>query len=286
MVIRFRTARLLLFLASPYWLIKVIYDFFIVVPEEYFNRVVLLSPVKGNLLLTFILLPFLCMAVSVFLHYFPARHKHSRSQQNMLTLSVLIMVIALSTVALNIPRFSEKNPQPVSVHDIIDLDNLSRRIVFSSNSYLGKIRMKAEERFFSFDSLSRTYEIKVEEIPELIRIKMTEETFLDRKNIRLKLESRGTPHRVRLLLHSTNEFTLFDSNFPFQRQKGGLEYSVLIGANPPSPLDIDLTLPQGTSCTLDFTIDYTNIPYPFETDGEHKTFDELLTFHQTFRIDT
>ncbi|MBN2532229.1 MAG: hypothetical protein JXB88_05025 [Spirochaetales bacterium] len=272
-----RIIRLILILPGPYWIIKLVLDFFIFIPEPIFCRIVLFSLLKGNILISLLLLPFITLAITVFLSFFPARHKRSRVQYNATTLFFIVVNLVLILTLLFIPHFSENRPQEVTVRNVIDFEDLTNQIVIDSSSPLGDVTLWNEQVVFNFETTSRKYILQKKYIPDLLAIDMVHTSFFDRNNVIITIRPEGTPNKIFLKVHADKEFTLYDSNFPFKKTGNGEDYEILIGAFPPSPLKITLTIPQDLSCVFSIQVDYVNIPFLLKASGKNKQIKTILT---------
>jgi len=275
-----RIIRLILFLPAPYWIIKLILDFFIFIPEPVFCHTVLFSLLKGNILISMFLLPFICLIVHIFLSFFPARHKRSRVQYNTITLILLFSNLVLVLSVFLIPHFSENYPQAVTARNVVDFEKQTNQIEIRSSSPLGYFNIQDEYSDFHFDTISRKYIIPRKNIPDLLTIKTEKRTFLDRNNVTVTILPSGTPYKIYFQIHADTEFTLYDSNFPFTKMENSDDYEILIGVYPPSPLEIQLTLPKEYSYIFTIQIDYLDIPFRFITSGKNKKITTLLTLKE------
>jgi hypothetical protein len=96
----------------------------------------------------------------------------------------------------------------------------------------------------------------------------------------------GTPYKLTLTLNSEEEFVLFDSNFPYVRQPGGREYTLLIGANPPLPLSVQLTVPRDRTFNLHLVTEYLSVPADFQLYAADKQVEARFTLIKTLEIKT
>jgi hypothetical protein len=68
--------------------------------------------------------------------------------------------------------------------------------------------------------------------------------FLGKTGITLLLAPGESPSAIEAVLTSGADFLLFDCTFPFVRESAR-QYRLLLGAFPPDPLALQLTLPAG-----------------------------------------
>jgi hypothetical protein len=80
---------------------------------------------------------------------------------------------------------------------------------------------------------------------------------------------------------------LYDASFPYERQPDGRRYALLIGANPPLPLAVQVTLPQGRSYSVEISLEYDRPPLEYRV---HAPPDKLvrahLSYHTRFALRT
>ena len=68
-------------------------------------------------------------------------------------------------------------------------------------------------------------------MPALAEFKSHSIAFLNRRNYTIDIQLKGVPSKLEAVISSDREFILYDSNFPFQRDKTGKSYKIFIGAN-------------------------------------------------------
>ena len=79
--------------------------------------------------------------------------------------------------------------------------------------------------------------------------------FLGKTNLGLLVYPGGSPRALTATLTAEEDFILFDCSFPFVRENAR-EYRLLIGAFPPDPVPLQLTLPAGMAFTLTLAMDF------------------------------
>jgi hypothetical protein len=111
-----------------------------------------------------------------------------------------------------------------------------------------------------------------------------EQGFLDRRNITLNLEPRGQPVGVQISLASPEEFVLYDASFPYQREPDGRRYELLIGANPPLPLAVQVTVPQGRHFVVEIRLDYDRLPLEYQVLAPGKSVRARLSYRALLEL--
>jgi hypothetical protein len=277
-----RIIKLIAFLISPYWLIKSVIELF-TLPILEFCRIVLLSKIWGNLLLTFSIIPFLLMLIRLEM-IFPPILPYRRAVRVRMRLAALGAVLgALIILFLLYFPYNERNFQPVKVVNSIDLDGNTNLLELSSPAPLGEIGVRDGDRLVKVNTRSTLYSMPLMEMPVLLTTTVESTAFLDRKNITVRVfpdlnlpggdlgstAEQLKPFKVGLLLTAPDEFVLYDSNLPYLRGTGGREYRLLMGATPPLPITIQLTLPQGANFELEIDLKYHTLPGNLEIRGEN-----------------
>jgi hypothetical protein len=168
------------------------------------------------------------------------------------------------------------------------LDRVSgqARVELSSPDPLRDLYLREPAALRVVDTRARSTWRPLPPIPDLVSPKVTEVGFLDRKNIRLALEPVGAPVRVRLSVSAPEEFVLYDANFPYQREPDGRRYTLLIGANPPLPLEVQLTLPQARRFEVGLELVYGGPPAGFEAFGDRAAVRSRLTYRMKMELKT
>jgi len=281
----YRPLKVLLFLASPYWIGKTILELF-TLPRLEFCRVLLLSKIGGNLLLTVILIPFVLMFIRLKFIFPPARIIRNKIRQTVTASLFAVVLAGLLITFLVYDPYGEQQRQPVHAAYLIDETAEKSYLRISSPSPLENLRLSDGSMTMSIDTRSRSYTIPMADIAELLDVEVSSVGFLDRKNVNLRLEPWSQPYRVRLDVSAADEFVLFDANFPYSREPGGRQYTISIGANPPFPLEVQLTVPRNRTFTVGITLEYLRSPEGYELRGENRSITSRLTFHKDLQLKT
>jgi len=284
-----RTLKVLLFLAAPYWIVKTVFELF-TLPRLEFCRVLLLSKVNGNLLIAAILLPFVLMFIRLRLIFPPLHIVTDRVRRNVTAGLFVAVTAGLLAVFFLYSPYGSQRPQPVTAHYVVDGNSGSNRLVLSSPAPLGTLRVWTGVEEALLDTRARRvevpFEIRTPETETLLETSRSSLGFLDRKNVTLRLLPAGRPYRVHVRVSSPEEFTLFDANFPYLREPDGTEYRILIGANPPVPLPVELTVPRDRDFRVEIELEYLVPPAPFAVSGENIEVRTRLTYRRVLDVRT
>jgi hypothetical protein len=262
-----RIIKLFCFLAAPYWLFKGVYDV-LTLRAHTITEFMLLSRLEGNLIFALILLPFLLMLIRLGFSY---KHPmwHMRKRVSIAIYSVLGSVtIGLFVYLFIFTPFTESRPQVVQFKEEIQLDEQFRIIRLDSGAPLGTIRVKSSDYEHTISTDEKTRIFTETEIPILLSLVKQERRFLGRKNITLRLVPHGEPAEVRILLSSTEDIILYDSNFPHKLDPEQNTAVLFIGRNPPTPLSVSFTLPGDLEVEAVVEVSYSRFPYSVSVEGE------------------
>ena len=280
-----RPLKLLAFLASPYWIVKTVLELFSL-PVLRFTRFVLLSPIWGNMLLAVALLPFILMFIRLRM-VVPLFRISGRRARQVAGASVSAAVLAgLAVFFLSYSPYGAERPQPISARYLFD--ELGRRQVLrlESPAPLGRLSVWDGREFLAVDTRRRTWQENLPGEEHLLATQVASQAFLDRRNITLDLQPRGEPAEVHVAVASPEEFVLYDASFPYQREPDGRRYVLLIGANPPLPLAVQVTLPQGRSFTVEITLEYERPPLDYQVYAPGKSVRSHLSYRTRLELKT
>ncbi|MBN1837159.1 MAG: hypothetical protein JW820_14985 [Spirochaetales bacterium] len=280
-----RVLKVLLFLAAPYWIVKTVFELF-TLPRLEFCQVLLLSKVSGNLLIAVVLLPFVLMFIRLRLIFPPLHIVTDRARRNATAALFVVVTGGLLSVFFLYSPYAGGRPQPVTAHYRIDADSGENRLDLSSPAPLGSVRVRNAQESTVVSTQARRIEIPLPATEELLETRTSSVGFLDRKNVSLTLLPAGRPYRVYLRISSADEFTLFDANFPYLRGPAGTQYEILIGANPPVPLPVELTVPRDRDFRVEIRMDYLTPPTAYAVSGENIDVRSRLTYRRVLAVRT
>ena len=97
--------------------------------------------------------------------------------------------------------------------------------------------------------------IPVPAVESPLRVEVATSRFLRQLNLGLEVHMPSRPRSFTLSVDSGQDFVLYDSSFPALRA-GPRSYQVLVGAFPPDPLTVQLSLPVDQPFTLTITAEF------------------------------
>ena len=255
---RNRWAKAALALPAPFWGIRGIVKVFLL-PALPFCRIITLSPVLGNLLVAGACLPFILVLLRIGL-IFPGKGLLRRGKRELLLAAGLLLAGGLLVVRLlTFSPFSPGNPQPVAATETVVVDASGRT---SSTSL--KIESPAPVRGISLStpsgplSLPRNWNgdlVSLDRVESPLQATFSSGQFLQQQTLSLVVEMPSRPRSFSLAIESAQDFVLYDSSFPAVRI-GPHSYRLLVGAFPPDPLSLQVSLPIQQAFTLTLTAEF------------------------------
>jgi hypothetical protein len=278
-----RPLKLLAFLASPYWIVRSVVELFSL-PVLRFTRFVLFSSLWGNLLLAVALLPFILMFTRLRMVVPLFRISGRRTRQVAAAGLSAAVLIGLTAFFLTYSPYGPDRPQPLTASFLLDSGAGRRVMELESPAPLGRLSVWDGQRLTAINTRTRTWRQDLPEAEELLVTRVSEQGFLDRRNITLDLAPRGEPVGVHVSLASPEEFVLYDASFPYRRESDGRRYELLIGANPPLPLPVQVTVPQGRDFIVEITLDYDRLPLEYQVFAAGKSVRTRLSYRTLLEL--
>ncbi len=255
---RNRWLKAILALPAPLWGIQGIVTVFLA-PALPFCHFLTLSPLQGNLLVASACLPFILVLLRLGL-LFPGRGPLRRGVREIVFAGLFLAVgVALGLRLLLFSPFSPANPQPLEVTQIVVVDasdrTTSTTLAFDSPAPFGAVSVTdaTGRRHISPSATDARLTLPLVEPP--VRIDVDTRQFLEQRTVALRVDMPARPRLFALTVTSAQDFILYDSSFPAVRV-GPREYRLLVGAFPPNPLGLQVTLPTGQAFTFTLSADF------------------------------
>jgi hypothetical protein len=249
-----RVGKLLLALAAPAAMVGGLVRIFLI-PALPFCRLVLLSPLWGNLLAAGIALPFVLSLLRIGL-LFPGGGILRRGVREPVLAALFAAAAGLLTARLlTFSPWSAGRPRPVSVVQTIDESVGTNTLVVTSPAPLGEFGLSDAQGDRLVRSSEAAFTVALASAPPSPAPQLTAGEFLGKTEIALQLASGENPRALEAVLTSGGDFILYDCTFPFVRESSR-QYRLLVGAFPPDPLSLQLTLPAGGSFELMLSREY------------------------------
>ena len=280
---RWRWAKIVCILVSPFWFLKAAYDVFTLPAFEVAEQM-LLSRISGNLVITFVLFPFLLLLIRI---DFMFRHPTQKTRRIFISavFSVLgVICVGLSTYLLFYSPYSQDNPQPVVVTEEMDFSRNEASIVVQGSGRLGAIEISGPYADLDFSTKERQYASPMRMDPSLLTTEESIVKFLGRKRITVTIEPIGIPTIIGFTIRSSEEIVIYDSNFPFSFQEPK-HATIHIGRYPPVPLIVEFTIPESQRGSSEISVRYSNPPTDLILRGRNISFGREMILRDSFRLE-
>ena len=230
----------------------------IIVTEPYpeILQFLLLERIPGNLLLALLLSPTILTATS--LNYWRIHYHRARRSVFTPAATLALSLASLITIPwiLNLSPFSDQNPQSVEIADQIDQNQETRRLVLSSSAPIGEAKLLIDSVAIPLSNLGREAEVQAPLSIRPIDLSQQSNAFLGRRTIEVSIDGDAPPHTIELRLQSLDSFTMHQCSQPYIMNSAGNEAKLLVGANPPFPFTITLTVNTEAKLNLDVEAHY------------------------------
>lgn len=247
---------------------------------EYF----ILSRVRGNWLLTFLTLPFICQISSLSFYH----HHYDKSRQEAKT-ALMTFLLALSTAFL-IYFSPQLNPydkgylQTVQLEDLMNLDRNVRELSLSSTDNIGSGLIIHNDSVIPLSGERKNLRIQGDILESSLDIQWESDQFLDRRLLDLKIDSLLNPDEIIIELKSEEALVLYDCPFPYEIQPD-LKYGrIYIGLNPPMPLSLGLVFSKNSKPDLVITALKGNSSYDLVLDNKDMDIKKRTVITKTIRF--
>jgi len=244
-ILRHRILKLLTLITAPILMVIVAIEV-LAVPELRVAEILLLSP-RGNLVLSFVTLPFLLMLIRLdFLIRHPIAGRRSFALR-MVTIGSAAVSVALLVFILVSTPYSPTNPQPIAVTERVDYESFTRDLTLSSPAPLGEFTISYLDETEEVSTGSRTWEVSSDRVPDVLSVRLNTADFLDRNQARLTVDAPLPLEEVEVLFSSEQPMTIYDADFPYRLAPDRLTAEIFIGRRPRLPLVINYTTTSDTA---------------------------------------
>jgi len=248
---RSKIAKSLFFVLSPLWLYRITFDIF--TQTELPMIRILLTSLHGNILLSFMLLPFFLMIIRIdFLLRHPVYKKIGWGIKSTFVLSGIGTVFLIGYL-LSYSPFQNKLI-PVLYREKVDFIAQEHVLTLESALPFPEITLWYNSLSLPVLEGKRIFETSLPLPEDPITIDIVKNPFLDRATYRITLSSTLSTHGLSIRLHSPIGEALYASNFPFTREMGGEWTTIHVGKNPPIPLVLVCTVPRQSVWKLEIVL--------------------------------
>lgn len=259
-IARNRWVKMLALLLSPVFIILAAIQI-LAVPELAVTEVLLLSP-SGNLILSFVTLPFLLMLIRLdFLIRHPVAGKRSFALRSV-TITTAVLTVALLAFIFVTPPFDAGSPQTLTVTERVDYESFTRELAVTSSAPLGDFSIDLAGETVSVSTRSREWRTSVERIPDILSLRLSTADFLDRNQARLQIDSPLPLESVSIRFSSDEPMTIYDVDYPYQLSPDRLSATIFVGPRPDLPLVINYTTTRTTAPRIEVSATSSVLPDP------------------------
>jgi hypothetical protein len=255
-LVRNRYAKALLFLPAPLLGLNGLIRVFLA-PALPFCHFLLLSPLWGNLLVAGVSLPFILVLARLGL-LFPGHGILRRRVREVILAGILLAGGAVLGVRLlTFSPFSASSPQPMTAVQTITVspsgETSSTTLAISSPAPLGAISVTDSSGVRPVDPVGNSLTLPLPVTASPVRIAEASRQLLQERNLTVDVTMPSRPQLMSVTISAPDDFVLLDSSFPAIRE-GPRSYRLLVGALPPNPLSLQVTLPTGGTFTIVLTM--------------------------------
>jgi hypothetical protein len=222
-------------------------------PEPSFYRVILAPGLASILLLSAATLPLFVFTASPLLFFTPP---HGRSRQRLVALLLCLAALVGSAGPVVDLWLSRRGEPGLTLSETLDQDRGSYRASVKGGGRLGRLVLRREGRDITVDSLGSEARLSGQDARVGVSMRESRKAFLGRQQTSISLSFNRPPYMVELAFVSSSEMTFYDCSLPYAVSLDGRKAEVLVGASPPDPLTLDITVPEGFQAHLSVVADY------------------------------
>jgi len=210
------------------------------------------------------LLPIFIFTASPLLFFAPSG-KRQRSAAAMIFLCLAAfseggaLLRALSPVTLS--------ASPLVLSERLDAQNGEITATLKGSRRIGTLRLDRGEAPFIFKSMGDTATVSGSDHTPWLHFSESRSSFLGRSVLRTKLSFSKRPDFLSLHLSGDKELRLYDCSLPYRVDIDGRSAEIFVGARPPEPFELELTVPRGFEARLAVEADYLESLVPYAAAG-------------------
>ena len=233
--------KLLCLPVSLYWVIRFLSDA-TTLAEETALEYVIVSPLWANLLLAFILLPFLFMVLRLnFLIQNPFRDRRN------FALRVFVWATGIVTATLGAfvffyTPFGSNNPMEIRAIEETMLPAGGRSLRVEAPAPPGNFALSFGSETYQIAMTRRTYLVGLPAGAGPVEITVSATPFLGRTRYQAEIAATAPVRRLTAVVESLAPIIVYDVSLPSSLSDDGRRLEVHIGRNPPTPLAFEFTI--------------------------------------------
>ena len=239
----------------------------------------LMPGIVGIAYLGFLALPFLLLVVGLGEGLFGAGFYKIRTSMVFGFVFLVLSVTGGFLILADARGF--RGTTEISVREFLNQDSRAVRIRIESPRPLPSFRLFREGWQAEVSGGSSTEFVDSPSQDSFLSVSVSRELFLDRTKLNLSVSADDDPSEIRILISSPDSGSMYDSSFPFRSTEDGKGVEVYVGARPPDPVVVSLTVSRDFSASALVTAEYRFPASSLGTDGFVKIIDHLMETRTT-----
>ncbi len=225
----------------------------------------LLPGAQGTAWIVFLALPFLMVFVGLGEGLFGAGFYKTRTSSVSAALFLAVSLTGGAWLVSDARGYS--GTTEISVREYTDETALTSRFLFESPRPIPAFRLSKGDFDAEFPG-GRSGEV-LDQTRSDSRIRMTLDrtAFLDRVQLTLSIRTEGDPIGMRITIPSMDSGSVYDTSFPFHPTEDGEGIVIFIGARPPDPVVVSLTVSRDFAALAEISADFTTPVPPLVLEG-------------------
>ncbi|MCF6335478.1 MAG: hypothetical protein L3J12_07030 [Spirochaetales bacterium] len=257
-IFRNKWIKLLFFFLSTLVLAGGTINIFLLNSERVIN-LILLSPVKGNLMITANLVPLTLMIFRLQFLF----HQHNKKRTKLMIAGSDI-ILALTSITLFIylvsfNPYAKGRLEPIEIIEETNINTKERKVSFITPSVIGELKYYAQSTETELYIPDSKYTVSLESTENFPIVSLKGSSFLNRSKYSVFINTKEKAAHISAIISGKEELLLFDSNF--QTSSPDLRsVEFLIGTNPGLPMTLSFTLPMDYRGELTVKLTFTKHP--------------------------
>jgi hypothetical protein len=215
-------------------------------------------------LLAAALLPIFIFTASPLLFFAP-----SGKRQRSATAIVFLCCAAFSEGGALLRALSPSvlSASPLVLSERLDAHSGEVTATLKGSRRIGVLSLNRGELPFIFKSPGDTATVSGLDRTPWLRFSESRSSFLGRSVLGIKLSFAKGPDLLSLKVSSDKELRLYDCSLPYRVAIDGKSAEIFVGARPPEPFELELTVPKGFEARLAVEADYLEPLVPYAMAG-------------------
>ncbi len=231
---------------------------------EAFSRFLLPGP-GGAVYLVFIALPFLLIFVGLGEGLFGGGFYRVRT--SWIAGTVFLVLTAAGGGWLIADARGYRGSTEISVRDYADEDAGTVRLEIASRRPLPRFSLARGEERVAAAGGSSTESLGPLPAEPRIRVSVARKAFLDRVQLDLSIRTEGEPDRIWIRIPGMASGSVYDASFPFRPTGDGAGIVISIGARPPDPVEVSLTVSGDFRAEAEIVAEFRSPSTPLRLEG-------------------